>query len=108
MLKKLREKKTARKIWIGLAIIIVPAFIFWGFSGALREKGTSSYVGVIAGRKIPVSEFKEAISAAKNKMIMQFGEKFFEIQEQLNLESYAWARLTLLNEAKKRKIKASE
>ena len=52
MLKLLRNKKTAKKIWIVLAIIILPAFIFWGFGGAMRDKNEKGYIGKISGKKI--------------------------------------------------------
>lgn len=108
MLKKLRHKKTAKKVWIILAVLIVPAFVFWGFGGALREKQESGYgyVGIIFGKKISLLEYKDALAAVKNQAIMQFGDNLPEIQKYLDLNSQAWERLLLLAEAKKRKIKA--
>jgi len=108
MLKKLRKKKTAKRIFIGLALVIIPAFVFWGFGSALRSKREATYAGTIAGRKIPVSDYIEAYDATKNQMIMQLGEKFFELRKFLNLEERAWERLILLNDAKKRGIRATD
>jgi len=108
MLKKLRNKKTAKKIWIVLAILIVPAFLLWGLGGALRSQKETAYVGKIFGKKISLLEYKDAIGAVKNQAIIQFGDNLSEIQKYLNLESQAWERLMLLTEAKKRKINVSD
>lgn len=108
MLKKLRNKKFAKRVWIILAIIIVPAFIFWGFGGAIRSRQETTYVGKIFGKNISALEFTGALQAVRNQAIMQFGDKFFEIQKFLKLESQAMERLILLFEARKRKINVSD
>jgi len=109
MLKQLRNKKTAKKIWIGLALIIVPAFVFWGLGGALRSKQEGDYAGKIMGKNISLLDFKDAMEAVRNQAIMQFGEdNFDEIRKYVNLEEQAWERLMLLGEAKRRKISAND
>lgn len=108
MLKKLRHKKTAKKIWIVLIVLIVPAFIFWGFGSFMRSRQESSYAGIIYGKKITSLEYKDALDAVRNQAIIQFGNNLSEIEKNLNLESQAWERLILLAEAKKRKISAND
>jgi peptidyl-prolyl cis-trans isomerase D len=108
MLKRLRRKKTAKWVWIILAILILPAFVFWGFSGFIQKRQEAGFIGKIFGRKISSLEFKEALDAVRNQAIMQFGESFDELAGYLNLESSAWERLILLSEAKRRKITASD
>lgn len=108
MLKKLRKKKTAKKVWITLAIIIVPAFLLWGLGDAIRSRQEANFAGKIFGKKISFLEYKNALDAVKNQAIMQFGDNFSEIQKYLNLESQAWERLILLQEAKKRQINAGD
>lgn len=108
MLRKLRDKKTSKKIWIVLAILIVPAFILWGSGSLMRSKQEASYAGKIFGRKISLIEYKDALEAVKNQAIIQFGDNLSEIQKKINLESEAWDRLLLLAEARKRKIKVSD
>lgn len=108
MLNKLRKKKTQKKIWITLAILIIPAFVFWGFGGAMRSQKESAYVGRIAGRRIPILEYREALDATRNLAIIQFGDKFQEAQKSIDFAAQAWDRLILLAEAKNRKIKASD
>ncbi len=111
MLKKLRNKKTAKKIWIVLAILILPAFLLWGSGSTIRDKGKakqSAFIGKVSGRNIALSEYQDAIEATRSQAIMQFGDNFSEIQQYLNLESQAWDRILLLSEAKKRKISAND
>ena len=104
MLRALRNKKTAKKIWIILAIVIVPAFVLWGSGSLVRSKQESTYAGRIFGKNISILEFKDALNAERNKLILQLGDKLDELQKYINLESLAWGRLILLYEAKKRKI----
>lgn len=109
MLRVLRNRKTAKKIWIGLAIIIMPAFVFWGFGGAMRDKDDKGYIGKISGKKISTLELNESLSAVRNMAIMRYGEENLQaIEKTLNLETQAWQRLALLEAARKLKIKASD
>ncbi|TRZ94927.1 hypothetical protein D4R78_05160 [bacterium] len=108
MLKKLRNKKTAKKIWVVLALLIVPAFVLWGSGSLMRDKQESAYAGKIFGRSITLSEYKDAFEATRNQAIMQFGDKFPQVEKYLDLESQAWQRIILLEEARKNKINASD
>lgn len=108
MLKQLSNKKTAKRIWIVLAILIVPAFVLWGFGSSARSKKESGYAGKIFGKNISAMEFQDAYAAVKNQAIIQLGDKFSELQQHLNLESQTWDWLILLHEAKKRKINVSD
>lgn len=107
MLRILRNKKTAKKIWIGLAIIIIPAFTLWGFTEGLRNRQENVPVGKIFGRNISGIEFKDSLAAVKTIAIMRFGDRLAQVQQYLDLETQAWERLILLAEAKKRHIAAS-
>jgi len=104
MLRILRNKKTAKKIWIGLAIIIIPAFTLWGFGSSSRSREDNMPAGKIFGKNVSNQEFKKALSAAKTAAILQFGDNFPKVEKYLNLESQAWERLILLQEAKNRKL----
>src|SRR4030042_1529955 len=108
MLKILRKKKTAKKIWIILIILIVPAFVFWGFGSYIRSKQEASYAGIILGRRITFLEYKDALGAVRNQAVIQFGDNLSEIEKNLNLQSQAWEGLILLTEAKRRRISASD
>lgn len=108
VLKKLRRKKTAKKIWIVLAILILPAFLLWGSGSLIRSKNESMYAGIISGRKIPVADYRDALAAVTNQAIIRFGDNLADIQKQVDLPREAWMRLILLTEAKKRRIRASD
>ncbi len=108
MLKRLRKKKTAKKIWIILTILILPAFVFWGFGSFMRSKQETTYAGKIFGKKISLLEYKDALDAVRNQAIIQFGDNLSEIERKINLESLTWDRLLLLAEAKKRKINVTD
>jgi parvulin-like peptidyl-prolyl isomerase len=108
MLKKLRNKKTAKKVWIILAILIVPAFVLWGSGSLVRNREESGIAGRIFGKAISLLEYKDAMLAVRNLSLIQFGDKFSEMQKYLNLEAQAWERLILLYEAKQRKIAAGD
>jgi len=108
MLKILRNKKTAKKVWIGLAIIIIPAFALWGFGGAFRSKEETAAAGRIFGQNVSNLEFKGSLSAVKTSAIMRYGDKLPEVEKYLNLEAQAWQRLILLHEARTRKINAGD
>lgn len=108
MLRQLRNKKTAKKIWIVLAILILPAFVFWGFGSMARSKREEKYAGSISGKKVDSQDLQDSIMAVRNQALIQFGDNFSAVEKSLNLESQGWDRLLLLNEAKKRKINVSD
>jgi parvulin-like peptidyl-prolyl isomerase len=108
MLKKLRKKKTAKKIWIVLAILILPAFVLWGSGSVTRSKQESSSIGRIFGRNISPLEFQDAFTAVKNQALIQFGDNFSKIQKNLDLETRTWERMVLLYEAKRRGMRSSD
>lgn len=108
MLKLLRNKKLLKRIWIVLGIIIIPAFVFWGFAGMVGEKQEKEWIGEISGRKISYREFKDSLAAVKNTAIMRYGVNFEESVKGSDMEAQAWERLILIHEAKRLKIKVSD
>ncbi len=109
MFKILRNKRTQKTIWIVLAIIIVPAFIFWGSSSVVRNPGEEKNFSLkIFGRRISYEAYLDSLAAVRNQALLQFGESFDQMQKFLNLESQAVQRLVLVAEAHKRKIKVSD
>jgi len=108
MLKALRKKNTAKKIWIVLAILILPAFVLWGSGSMVGDKQEAKFAGEINNRKIPILEFQESLEAVKNRALIQFGDKFSEVEKSLDLPAQAWDRLIILKEAQKRKIQVND
>jgi hypothetical protein len=108
MLKILRNKKTAKKIWLGLALIIVPAFVLWGAGSTGRSRDAAPYAGTLFGRKITLLEYRDAFNAVNNRAVMRYGEKLEEMKKYMNFEAQAWERLMLLADARQKRISASD
>lgn len=105
MLKILRKKENAKKVLWLLAIIIVPAFVLWGSSSLISNRGKENFAGKIFGKKVSFEQFNDAFQAVKTQAMLQFGDNFYKVQKFLNLESETWDRLILLHEVHKHKIK---
>jgi len=108
MLRKLRHKKTAKWIFFILLILILPAFVFWGFGSYVRSKQEAALRGRIYGRNISELEYQDALEAVRTLAIMQFGDRIKEAAKYLNFEAMALERILLLSEAKKRRIRVSD
>ena len=108
MLRILRNKKTAKKVWIVLAIIIIPAFTLWGLGGASRNREENAPVGKIFGHNVSALEFKTSLAAARTSALIQFGDNLPKVEKYLNLEGQAWERLILLHEAERRKLSVDD
>lgn len=108
MLRILRKKGVAKKILWVLAVIITISFVFWGISSSLTSsKSSISYAGKIFGRTVSFLEYKNSIEHVKNQAILRYGENFYKIQNQINMNAEAWDRLILLHEGKKRRVNVS-
>jgi len=107
MLRQLRNKETAKKILIGLAAVIIPAFVLWGAGSATRQRRGPSFAGTIFGKKVSFDEYGQSWRAVKNEALMKY-DNFDEIYKELDLEGEAWIRMILLREAERYKIKASD
>jgi len=105
MLRQLRQKKVMKKILWVLAILIIPAFVLWGAAG-LRDQ--SNHAGMVFGKKVSFSEYREAYNAVKNRALMTYGSKFYDMQQELNLEEEAWSYIIMLKEAKRKRVNVSD
>jgi parvulin-like peptidyl-prolyl isomerase len=93
---------------IGLAIIIIPAFVFWGSGSLVRDKKEKASLGKLYGRDVSSTEYKDALEAVKNIAVLRFGDNLNEVKKYLDFQAQAWERIILLREAKKRKITISD
>lgn len=107
MLKQLRNKNVAKKIFIVLALILIPAFVLWGTGSMTKDKAESTYAGIMSGKKVSNQDYGSSWRAVKNEAIMRY-PNFNEIYEQLDLNGQAWDRLILLGEADRQRIKVSD
>ena len=109
MLKLLRKKKVTKRIYWGLAILVIPAFVIWGSSSVINKSKIQNCAGILFGEKISYEDFRSALAAWKMQMKIQLGEAADQtIQSNFNPVQAAWSRLILLHEAKKRKIRIKD
>ena len=110
MLRLLRKKKVAKRIFYVLAALIIPAFVIWGSASVINKKdGIPDVAGRIFGKNISYDQFQEAMTAWKTHILLQYGE-----EAQKNLGSLfdpingAWDRLILLHEVRRRGIRTTD
>jgi len=104
MLKLLRKKGVAKRILWVVAVIIIISFGFLGQAYLLKEDKQVRYAGKIFGKTISLDEFAQQFQMTQVNSLIQYGDKFWELRDVLNLEAQAWDRIIMLQEAKKRKI----
>lgn len=108
MLKFLRNKKVQHRIYLILALIIIPPFIFWGVFTSSEDDKSGSELGKIDGRKITAQEYLNQYKAVQRQAQMMFGDRINEFRGQINFKGEAWDRLLLLAEAKRRGVRVSD
>jgi len=108
MLKFLRNKHHQKKIYIILAIAIIPPFLMWGVSTSQKDSKVPSTVGVIENKKVSLREYLNSYKAVQHEMAFMYGDKLKEAASTINYKGEAWDRILLLYHAKKEKIKAND
>ncbi len=106
VLKVFRSKKFAKRVLIGLSIIIIPAFVLWG-AGSISRK--PSIIGMIGGQKIYPADFIKSLRAMKIQLLLNFYTNFDTFNQIMQnrpvLNRLAWERLIFLNSAKEKNLK---
>src|SRR3989338_7875408 len=109
MLKHFRNKKTQKKIYIFLALVIIPSFII---TGAVLftpdERRLPTMIGKIDGKDVSLQQYLAGYRAVYNQMAMVYGDRLPEAQRALNFRGEAWDRLLLLDYARKKRIKTGD
>jgi len=108
MLKFLRKKGVAKKILWVIAIVIIISFGIFGTANYLTNSAPVGHAGKIFGRAVSFDEFSTSLTHTRAQAIMNYGDNYQKISQFLNLESEAWDRIILIQEAKKRKIRISD
>lgn len=101
----LKTMRTNAKIFM---YILITAFIAWLAADVILTRQSTTYAGIIFGKKVPFSEYQKAFIAARTKAIFTYGEQFLKLAKNLNLEEEAWDRLILLYEARRQRLKADD
>ena len=108
MLKFLRNKKVQKRIYILLALFIIPAFMLWGVMLTGKDSESAGTLGVIQGKKISLQDYLTSYKAVQHEITLRYGESSKELVKRLNIKGEAWDRLLLLHYARKQNIKASD
>ena len=110
MLKFLRNKKTQKKIYIGLALVIIPSFLFWGvmISEEGKQTNPNTALGRIENHSVSVQEYLKSYHAVQHQVALVYGEQAKMIARFIDFKSQAWDRLLLLTYAKSEKLKTGD
>ncbi|MBI4972326.1 MAG: SurA N-terminal domain-containing protein [Candidatus Omnitrophica bacterium] len=97
MLKKLRKKKTAKKVWIILCILILPAFLLWGSGSIIRSRQETNYAGLESQaweRLMLLAEAKkQKITANDTEVIQQLASLALFKDNQGNFDNTRYAQI---------------
>lgn len=107
MLKYLRNKQTQKRLYLVLALLILPPFLFWGISLTEGENRPST-LGLIGSKKVSIQEYLASYKAVQRQLAFLHGDKSDEMRPRVNLKGEAWDRLLLLDYAKKNKIRTRD
>jgi hypothetical protein len=108
MMKFLRNKTVQKRLYIVLAVAILPPFLFWGVSVSGKGGSFSSALGLIGRQKITVKDYLQSVQAVERQVEMMFGSKAGRAVPRAHLYGQAWDRILLLHYAKTKKIRASD
>ena len=113
MLNLLRRKKITKFIIWATAIIIIPAFVFWGAGNMSKKRiGGFTYVGFIGGRKISIDEFYKTRKGVQLQILLKYFDQKETMDEMMKdrmlLNRLTWERIIMLDEAKKENIKIGD
>ncbi len=108
MLKFLRNKTNQKRIYILLAITIIPPFIFWGVFISKDERKLPSTLGFIENKRVSLNEYLASYKAVQHELLLKYGEQVKDVAPLINVKGEAWDRLLLLTYAKKERIKVSD
>ena len=108
MLKFLRNKHHQKKIYIFLAVAIIPPFLMWGVTTSQKDSKIPSTIGVIENKKVSLREYLNSYRAVQHEMAFMYGERSKEVASTINIKGEAWDRILLLYQAKKEKIRTGD
>lgn len=112
MLKFLRKRKIMKRIFWALVILLLPPFVLWGAGNIVRSGKTGpKYIGKIYGKKISFKRFAGNYEACMHYLILSSGGDptvLNQMMGSININQMAWERIVLLEEARRRHIKAAD
>ncbi|MCM8811453.1 MAG: peptidylprolyl isomerase [Candidatus Omnitrophica bacterium] len=92
-----------------VAGITVGVMVLWLIGTAVSLQSTrGETAGILFGKKVSLTEYQQALNAVARQALLNHGDKFREKVPPQEMERLAWQRLTLLEEAKRRKIQVTD
>ena len=106
MLKFLRKKSNLKKVVLGMALLIIPSFIFFGVQ---LDFGDSPRVaGVIGSKKISTNQFIKHYEAFRREMQLFHGIDPRQAAQMFDFEELTWQRILLIHAAQEANIRVSD
>jgi len=108
MLHIFRRKKFQRRVLLGILILIIPAFVFWGVGG---DSDKPKPIGKINKKIVSQDDFISSIKGTRTKLLLSYYtnyDVYSSIARNRSLmNKLAWERIIFLYAAKKDNIKVS-
>ena len=108
MLKFLRNKSIQKRLFLGLAIGIIPSFVIWGVMVESTPGGAGAEAGKIGRKSISTGDFIKQYEAFRNEISVFHGIDPAKLEGQMDFEKATWERILVLNAAKDLKIGTSD
>jgi hypothetical protein len=109
MVKFLRNKTVQKQVYLILAIVIIPAFLFWGISLSEKMGTQATVLAVFEGKKITPADYFKSYKAIQHEIQLKYGEEAVsQIVPMIDIKGEAWDRILLLEYARKNRIKTSD
>ncbi|MGH7197410.1 MAG: SurA N-terminal domain-containing protein [Candidatus Omnitrophota bacterium] len=108
MIKFLRNKTVQKRIFLGLAILIIPAFTVWGVVLNKEEGRVPSTLGFIENQRVTLKDYLASYRAAQHEILFRYGDRAHEIAPLVNLKGEAWDRLLLVHHARREKVSVGD
>jgi len=109
VLHVLRSRKFARRVLLGVLILIIPAFVLWGVGNIGQGP---DLVGTIGKQKIYEDDLAESVQGIKIQILFSYYANGEALNQMLRnrplLTRMAWERLILLDAARESGFRASD
>ncbi len=99
-------KKMRRMLFV-IALFIIPPFVLWGVSSAIRSE-RQYRIGKIGHQTIVLPIWRRAFEHMQAEMSLRYGQNARQMYKPQDLKPMAWERLMLLYDAKRKHIKATD
>ncbi len=107
MIKLLRNKAIQKKLFLGIAVMIIPSFLIWAVKIDKQGANMGPVAGTFQGHKIPTGEFLKNFQSFRREIYLMQGSKADELMKQVDMEKAVWDRVLLGREARRLGVRVS-